>query len=665
MTQDESPKDALHAGSPAGERPGTKPGVRRAIPTRVVCLILIGVVAMIVTATYWPVLSAQACSFDDDEYLADADLVRELSWRSVRRAFTEVLNPTVAGYYEPLSVVSLMIDYALGGRLENLRPFHRTNLVLHAANTALVIMLIYLLFGQPWAAAMAGLLFGLHPLTVESVALAAQRKALLAPFFSLVCLVLYVQYARRGRPALLAGSVLTYLAALLSKPTSVPLPAVLLLLDFWPLWRLMPLSVRPEACTTRRVLLEKTPFFVLAAVFAAITVISTGRTAEIAVPGQAAAVRIPLTMAYLVCFYPLKTLWPVNLSPVYMLPQPLSLANPVVAAAAAGALLLVAVLALSLRWTRAFLTGWLVFFVVIFPTLGIISYSWVTAADKYMYLPLLGFLLPAAWLMQRWWESTPAVLTVPCRRIALVLVVLAAASAEGTATRRYLTTWQDTETHFRRMIRLTPDSPYPHNYLGVALYRKGRTEDAIRHYREAVRLAPDNAYAHNNLATALYGQGQAGREQLDEALFHYLEAARCGMVTAPNETLIAAMLAERGKFDQALPHLRQALRLDPGFADARYVLGNILLVQGDLDGAIEQYSAAVRTSPDFTEARFNLGLALLRRGRAQQAAQQFRDVLRIEPGHPGAREQLAKLAGPSSQAPTTPPKAEPRPDGGM
>ena len=137
---------------------------------------LIIIVCVFVFITHLPALSVQSLLIDDDQYLTQNVLVRNPSWTSIHRFFTELLEPsTVKGYYQPLTMVSLTGDYALGGRPENLKPFHRTSLLLHMANTALIIVLLYLLFGHVWIAAGIGLLCGLHPMTVESVAWISQR----------------------------------------------------------------------------------------------------------------------------------------------------------------------------------------------------------------------------------------------------------------------------------------------------------------------------------------------------------------------------------------------------------------------------------------------------------------------------------------------------------
>jgi len=220
-------------------------------------------VVALVAAAHWPVLGAQAVSLDDNDFIKNNPLVTHPGWASTSRFFSEVLHPsTVHGYYLPLSMTSLMVDYALGGRPNDLRVFHRTNLALHLLTTALLVILLYRLFGALVPAAIAGLLFGLHPLTVEPVAWVGERKTLLAACFALATLVAYVESLRRARVAWGSVALGCFALALLSKPTVAPLPLLLLVLDWWPLKRLSP-----------RAVLEKWPFFALSIVSAAITII--------------------------------------------------------------------------------------------------------------------------------------------------------------------------------------------------------------------------------------------------------------------------------------------------------------------------------------------------------------------------------------------------------
>ena len=525
----------------SSESPGSN---EKPLTESVLLALLMVIVCGVVVAAHWPALSAQAQSFDDHQYLHGNELVQNPSWTSARRFLSEVLAPsTVRGYYQPLTMISLMVDCAIGGGPDNLRAFHLTSLILHVINTALVIVLLYMLFGKVWLAAMAGLLFGVHPLTVETIVCVAERKTVLASFFALWCMIIYVWYSCKNNWKAYAGCVLTYVLALMSKPTTVPLPVLLLLLDFWPLRR------------GRRVFLEKVPFFVIAGVFAVITVISQSRTAEVAMPGEYSPVRIPLILCHNIIFYLHKITWPARLSAYYPYPSPLSVSNSMVLAGVIGTCILIPALLVSLRWTRALLTGWLFFFVAILPTMGIISFTYSIAADRYAYLPSLGLLLVLAWLMGVLW-GRPSGASI--RRIAVVAIVLVAGFLESVVTRRYLFGWRDTESHIQYMFTLAPNSTVLHNFLGIVLYRQGKSEQAIVEFSKTLQLDGENRRAHNNLGILL-----AARGDLDGAITHFIKVTQLDSSNDRAHHNLGQAFYSKGQISNAIKHYRESLRLMP------------------------------------------------------------------------------------------------------
>ena len=354
MSQNHSPQKAgnytVTAKGP--QKPSSNPQSKTPDRTRQHHLPILAVLAIIVIGitfiAHYPVLTARALSFDDDQYLTDNQLVKNPSWTSTGRFLTEILKPsTVAGYYQPLAMISLMLDYGMGGRGDNPRLFHQTSLILHLFNTILIIILLYWLFGNYWVAAAVGLLFGVHPMTVESIAWLGERKTLLAAFFSLWALIFYLGYLRKSNRQFLWAALIAYAAALLSKPTSIPLPLLMLILDYWPLARF-----------GKKAVLEKIPFMILGIIAAIITYLSQKNTSGAAMyPWQ----QILLVPGYNIMFYLLKFVWPIHLSSFYPFPEPFTLANPVVAVMVGGTCLLIVILLISRRWTKAFLIGGLFF----------------------------------------------------------------------------------------------------------------------------------------------------------------------------------------------------------------------------------------------------------------------------------------------------------------
>lgn len=592
--------------------------------------VLAAAVALLVLACHWPVLSAQALSIDDNQYLTGNALVQNPSWASVQRFFAEVLKPTtVQGYYQPLAMISLMIDYGLGGRADNLAPFHRTTLALHVLNTVLIVTLLYLLFGEPWVAALVGLLFGVHPLAVEPIAWLGERKTMLATFFSLICLVCHVLYARRATWPCYAGGVAAMVLALLSKPTSTPLPILMLLLDYWPLRRL-----------SRRAVLEKVPHFLIAAAAVAITLISQGRSGVVTAPTHYSAARIISLICHNIVFYLYKAVWPVHVSGNYSFPVPLSPANPIVLIGLIGTGLLLVGLLIAWRWTRAPLTGWLFFVVAIFPTLGVVGFTNVIAADKYAYLPAFGLLLILAAGLARLWRANPRAWAHGL----LVAGVLACAGLAAASTRYHVAQWGDSVTLYRHMLRVDPGSTTAQYNLGLLLVKRGQNAEAAELFADAVRLNPGHFQAQRELGLALQRLGKT-----DDAVAHYEAALRVNPRFVLAQLDLARIRLERGQLDEARALCEAALRDQPDNYRVHELLGGTLLKSGDYEGATQHFRRETELKPDWAHGYYSLGLALLRQGQTAEAADAFRAALERDPQHRAAQEALDALTRATSR----------------
>lgn len=603
------------------------------------------IVALLTAAVHWPVLSSTALVKDDAEYLVNNDLVQTPGWDSVARFWGEMLAPsTVAGYYQPLAMTSLMFDAVLGGRTDNLLPFHRTTLILHIANAILLTILFHQLFGHAWIAALGGLMFALHPQTIEPITWISDRKTLLATLFSLVSLCAYVAYARRAalpadplRPRR-AGRwyvlvLAAYVLALLSKPTSTPLPVAMLLLDIWPLKRL-----------TRRAVLEKVPLLALAALFSGITVVSQARTAFVKSPFEGGPLTGVWILAHNVALYLSKYVLPLELSPHYVYPRPLGPAQPYIAAGLAViAALLIAGIVLWRR-ARSWPVGGLIWFVLIFPTLGVIGFSTVIASDKFAYLPSLGLLAPVvAGLAALWLSKHP-------HRISATGVALAWLLFCTVQTRLYAPHWATTEAVFQRAAALNPsdgetqaaltgyywqqaqqaaaqvqaagatatreqveaaqramtsalgqlesvakafpDVVAAHLNYGVALISLGRLADARREIEEVLRIDPDNAGAHGNLGAIYFMEKRPA-----EALAHMQRAVELAPRVPIGHMSLAMVLLQENRPQEAIVHLQQAVRLNPRFVDARLNLARTLTLAGRRDEAIAEYREILRQQP--------------------------------------------------------------------
>jgi len=578
-------------------------------------------VCLIVFAVHWPALSAGALLFDDNQYLTDNPLVQNPSLASAERFFTEVLKPsTVVGYYQPLTMLSLMLDYAVGGRENNLLPFHRTSLVLHLLNTILVILLLYLLFDRPLIAAAIGLLFGVHPLTVEPVCWISDRKTLLSTFFALSCLIFYVRYVRTAGHRFYTAAMAAYILALLSKPTSTTLPVVMLLMDYWPLGRIS--NIKYQISKLRNginLILEKIPFFVLGGASAVITYISQMRTVGPAAPAEHPLARSLFVLCHNITFYFYKIIWPVNLSPHYPFPIPMTLSNPVLSAGLIGTCAIIALLLISLRWTKAAIIGWLIFFTAILPTMGLIGFTNVIAADKFVYLPFIGLLMILAAFL-KWLFGT--VRSAALSALAAIIILLLAV-AESFAARSSLLCWRNTAALAQRMLTVSPDAAPVHNIFGLTLQAQGSPDKAISHLQQALRINPNYAKASYNLGCILLSQ-----HRFEDAAKYFRYTLQLDPNHAEAHSNLASVLVSQGKLDDAIDHFRRASLLKPGNADILYNLGLALYSQGKIDEAVACFRGAIKIKPD-AEIYYSLGVALYSQGRIDEAVAASQKALEL------------------------------------
>jgi len=594
---------------------------------------LLLLLAAAVLITFHPVLNSRSLSFDDNEYLTENHLVQTPGFVSAGRFMTEVLEPsTVRGYYQPLSMTSLMLDYAAGGRPTDLRAFHRTGLLLHVLNTTLLGVFLYLLFDHAFTAVLVAALFGLHPVATECLPWLAQRKTLLATFFGLACLIAYLGFVRTRSWSFYAFSLFAYVLALLSKPTATPLAVALILLDRWPLQNL-----------NRRTLLNKVPFLLIAAAFSAITVISQSRTGGTIPPDPSSWTRGPLILGYTTTLYLRNLLWPVGFPAYYPFPEPFSLANrAVLAHVVMGVVLAIAVVA-SARRSPRWLVGFLIFFVTIFPTLGLIGFTDVIAANRFLYLPMIGLLIPIADVLPRLWMGTPNRRRA-LARLCIISIGCAVLLAEAVASRAALVPWRDTTSLFRYLLENLPGAPddavgrIRYN-LGNALADSGDRTAAIEEYRAAIELAPNLARAHNNLAVELVNADRPA-----EAVVHFDRALQLDSRNANALSSYGAALVKLGRPIEGLERFRQALQVKPDLLTARFNLGCTLMDLRRFDEAAVELQQVVDADSNDADAHAFLGHCLEQMGRVADALNHYRAALAINPVHPAAQARAKALS---------------------
>jgi len=486
---------------------------------------------------FWQVRTFDFVYFDDDLYITDNhQLQAGFNKENVVWAFTN----NHVGLWLPLTWLSFMLDYELYG----LNPF--TNLLFHLANTLLLFFILSRITGSLWRSAFVAGLFALHPLHVESVAWVTERKDVLSTFFWMLTMWFYIQYAAQPRLYKYFLALFAFTLGLMAKPMLVTLPFVLLLLDYWPLGRFQPGQFKDHNGSeieksmnsnklpplASRLLLEKLPFFVLAAaasLIAFLTQQSWGAAASVEV--LPARIRIANGLvAYI--GYMRKMIWPQDLAVFY--PHPGN-TLPIWQAAGAGLLLLlISVLALRARRRHPYLpVGWLWYLGTMVPVIGLVQVGKQSMADRFTYIPLIGLFIIIAWtvpcLLAKWRYQRIVLFT----SAALVLVALMI------VTRLQVRHWRNSITLFEHTLAVTTDNQVIHNNLGKALIRKGEIDKARFHYSRALQLQPNSAKAHTNLGNILEQQGK-----LQEAMHHYYSAVQLD----PKLAEAHFNLGERGGF---------------------------------------------------------------------------------------------------------------------
>lgn len=581
--------------------------------------VLAAALAVLVALAYEGVRRCGFVSFDDDVFVYQNPYVRQgLSASGLRWALTADLlfESPYADYWMPVTVLSRMLDVQLFGL--SAAGHHLVNVAFHAVSVVLVFLLLDGLTAARHRSAFAAAVLAVHPLAVESVAWVSERKDVLAGLFWLSSTLAYARYAVRGSRAAYAGALACMALGLMAKPTLVALPLVLLVLDFWPLRRW-------PAAPGRRVLVEKVPFFLLAVASAAVTVVSHARGGHLASVAAAPLHARLANAVWSLVVYVEKVLWPTGLAVFYPLREGRLLSGRTVVAATL--LAVSAWLVVRNAGRRPYLvTGVAWSLLALAPVLGIVQTGQQAYADRFMYVPLVGVGIAAAWGAA---DLASSRATLPRW---LPIAAAAVLAAWTTLTRAQVRHWQDTVSLFRHAVAVTDGNALAHVNLGRALARQGDAAGAERHYREAIRIRPRDADARTGLGVLLMQQGRSA-----EALEQHAEAVRLNPASADARFNLGAAEARLGRPSEAMSHYAEALRLNPRLAAAHYNWGNLLAAQGRWAEAESRFAEAARLHPENALALNNLGLAIGLQGRWPQAAEVLRRAVALDPGDARAR----------------------------
>lgn len=535
-------------------------------------IIIVSLMLVVLTAAaYEPVRRCQFVNFDDNTYITNNLQVQSgLTLESIKWAFTSLENSN----WHPLTWLSHMLDYQLFA----LEPagHHIVNSLFHIANTLLLFWLLWIMTGNLVPSAFVAALFALHPLHVESVAWAAERKDVLSSFFFFLTLIAYVRYAKQSSPGRYILVVVLFALGLLSKPMLVTLPFVLLLLDYWPLFRINN-SAKSEGLaepvlkkTIPELIIEKIPLFLLAAASCAVTFYAQNKSgAVLDVEHVNYGIRISNALVSYTT-YLLNTAWPKGLAFFHMYPT----------GGIPGWKVMLSLVLFILITTCVFrqaksrpylLMGWLWYVGMLVPVIGLVQTGSQARADRYTYLPLIGIFIIISWYLKE------AARHIPAKKIVLGISASVLIIAMIFLTRKQVGVWENDYTLFKHGAESTKLSYEKLCNYGSILSNMGKTDEAIEQYLKAIEDNANFFPSHVNLAGIYLIKGQA-----DEAIHHY----RAALQLKPDDTetinTLTYIYLSRGNVVDALMSLADSIRLNPAqielltkSAAGFYRLGNI------------------------------------------------------------------------------------------
>ena len=590
-------------------------------------LILLGL-AVVTFALYAQVIGHQFITLDDPTYIQENPMVnRGVTLAGLAWAFTTFH----AANWHPLTWISHMIDCQLFG----MNAGHQllVNALIHVANTLLVFWFLLRTTHARWPSALVAALFALHPLHVESVAWASERKDILSTFFGLLSLIAYSRYAEAPAISRYIWVAVTLALGLLAKPMLVTWPLVMLLLDYWPLGRVNGQPARRSLGgggwpVVRGLVVEKIPLFTLAAASAVMTLIAQSREGAVRTLGHE-AITLRLSNA-LVSYakYLLLTFWPNDLAVYY----PFAGIPAWQIIGAAFLLIGITVFCVSQRRIRPYLmVGWLWFVGTLVPVIGIVQVGGQIMADRYFYIPSIGLFIAIVFSLAdiaKSWRVAPVLSAGIAGGILVILAML---------TNAQIQRWRDSFTLFEHTLAVTPPNLRIEHNLGVALGVIDRYDEAAAHFEKALQIDP-NFYD----GLVVMGVTRAHQGRLPEAMEYFQAAIRSQPDVPKARVQLAHVLWQEKRDEAALEEMRRASQLAPKDPDIRADLGLALGLAGRIPEAIEQLHEALRLNPNSAEAHNNLGLALLASGKARESIPEFQEALRLKPELKGAADNLRR-----------------------
>jgi protein O-mannosyl-transferase len=645
-------------------------------------ILILGGICFLTGVIYLPSLANHFTPWDDNSHVYSNPLVRSLEPKNLRNIF----QSSIYHSYIPLTLLTYAIEYHFFGY----DPFiyHFDNLLLHCGVTALVFAFALRLGVSLFSAAIAAILFGIHPMHVESVAWVTERKDVLYGFFYLLSLSGYCSYLTSQRKRDYYLSLFWGMLAILSKAMALSLPLILLVCDWF----------YGRKLTDRKVWKEKIGYFLYVVPIAGITYFQNVR-----IPGQG-ILESGLVWVWTFMFYLRKFVFPQILLPYYVLPKPVGLINWQYGISLSLFIGLV-ILLIAFRRQRLFLFSVLFYFFSIFFLLRFDDKMDTTVvSDRFMYLPSIGFCVLFGLFCERmlYWVRSKSRFLFWGYLLILVLLF----GAFSIKTDQQIRIWGNGIVLWEENIQRYPRAFFPYFFRAYAFVEQGDYEKALADYDRALTLYPSYGPGYNDRGVTYFRQqkyqqaiadftkaiqlapektqsyinrGDVYREtgRISEARDDYQKAieinprspvglSRMAEISkgegnpqgaVKNYTLAIAqdprnwsaywergnIYAARGLDDLAIADYSKVIEIQPRFIEARVSRGNSYLSIGDLEKAIADYSQVIRTAPQIPEVYSNRGLAYIRKQDFDSALSDYSAAIRINPGFAAALENRSMI----------------------
>ncbi len=537
-------------------------------------------------------------NFDDNYYLTENSHIQSgMNAESMKWAFTSV----AVGNWHPLTWISHTLDWSLFGA--NASGHHLVSLLLHIGAVICLFLFLYKTTNNLWAAAFTAALFALHPLRAESVAWVSERKDVLSMFFGMATLYSYAFYTKKAGLLRYLLCLILFALALMSKPMLVTLPFVLMLLDYWPLERWQKAMAAPGRVimSAGGLIWEKIPFIFLTIASSILTFRAQNKEGAIASDAILPFITRAANAIVAYAAYLEKTFWPFHLGVFY----PYDFFLPLWKIFISGLIIIfitTAVLYYIKRLPFLFV-GWFWYLGTLIPVIGLVQVGGQAMADRYTYLPSIGIAIMLAWgiplLFKR--EDIRRKVLLPLGTAVIVILAF--------LTWQQCGYWKNSIELFSHALQVTKDNPRAHLYLGLALLKEGKLDEAMVHYNRSIRMESNNAVYRYNRGVVYTKLGQ-----YQKAIEDYNCAIRLNSNYADAYSSRGAVYFTLGQYQKAIENLNEAIRLKPDYADAYNNRGAAYFKLGQYQKAIENFNEAIRLKPDYAVAHNNRRIVYLRQG---------------------------------------------------